>query len=82
MVNMLVDNYMLSLSNQNCLAMKLLGFFFQIYPGNGTISTNFTPRLANPLYRISRMSPSLRDRKDLLVKASAFFVIPWEDNSQ
>lgn len=28
MVNKLADNYILSLSNLNCLAMKLWGFFF------------------------------------------------------
>jgi len=28
MVNKLADNYFLSLSNLNCLAMKLLGLFF------------------------------------------------------
>lgn len=48
MVNKLADNYILSLSNLNCLAMKLLGFFFLIYSGNDIISTNFRPSLTKP----------------------------------
>lgn len=49
MVNKLADNYILSLSNPKCLAMKLLGFFFLICTGSDIISTNFRPSPTNPL---------------------------------